>query len=130
MQAASIYDGWGCEVVTLRALIKSVFDDVLIANRILLLDNKHTVPAVPDSHFISPLIDFRNPDCLTEDDAVSRYHAKLEGLIWDKFKGYGNADQSGESTIVQLPVYYDIWLQIVVGWDKPSTLIKEYLENE
>lgn len=129
-EAASIYEEWGCAPEMLLGSMKGLFDIVVYANMNLLLDSGFNTPLAPEHTYISPVLDFRNPHCIDEDNDVLQYHVKLENLAWEKVKGYGCADQSGHEIIMRLPIYYDIWLQIVVGWDRPASLISEQLEDK
>ncbi len=128
-EAAIVYEQWGCDVRAMDLPMRLVFNEVVAANTNLLLDAGLEVPDAASHKLMSPVLDFRSPDCFTEDNEVLQYHAQLEKIVWDKLKGYGNADQSGVDIVIDLPIYYDVWLQIVTGWDNPETIVKEQLED-
>lgn len=127
-KAGCIYNAWGSEVGLLQLHLGGVLPSVVCANMGLLLNAGFKVPINPAHKLVSPVLDFRNENCIESDPDVITYHAQLERITYKSLDGVGCADQSGLEFITELPGYYDIWLQIVVGWDNKETLIKEQLE--
>ena len=120
--AATLYHEWGYEPDGLYRHYSPIFKAVQSANMYMLMDAGFSAPAAQEE-LISPVLDFRDSECMA-DSAVGMYHAKLDDLSW-KLPGIGCADQSGHDIIIKLPEFYDIWLQLVLSWDNPATLLKE-----
>lgn len=129
---AEVYYDWGNGIGYLKKCIWPIMNGVVYANAGMITDAgmEVDISKAPKESLVSPVLDFRDMASFYHDEWVSEYHDELERKVYNAVTGFGAADQVGEEYIVRFPIWYDMWLQAVIGWGNAGAIIDEFTGHE